>query len=331
VPTVIKAIVAGADDGLAQINTSVFRHNESAVTIGTGGTGNNNNGFFLFKSINVPKNATIISAKIRYRSSAALSGVTCSTRIYFDAADNPSTISSVSDYTGRTKTSQYVDWTIPAWSADTWYDSPNISSIVQEIVNRTGWASGNNMLVLHTNNGASTSAYRQVDAYDITYTVAAELVIEYSEGGTNVTVTASTAEASAEALASIPHADVLVVGGVGEASAEALAANPTTALIVLGAVAEAVAEALPASPRADVLVQASVAESTAEALPATALYNIHVTVLAATAEASAEALPAEPLAQRNITVEAAIGTATAEALAAVVRAGKKLYWVIKYQ
>jgi hypothetical protein len=327
-PVVTYQVSVGGDDGYIYSSGSF---DNSTVAIYAGAASNPRSLFARFTGVEVPNGATIVSAKLQYKANASRSTETCATQIFFNDTDDAVSPANYAEYTGKALTSP-VDWVMPAFVSGAWCDSPDLKNLVQAVVNRAGWLPGNAMMVLHKDNGSGYNAYRPICAYETTGNLdGPKLVIEYTMGGTDVTVTAAVGEASAEALASIPHADVLVVGGVGEASAEALAANPTTALIVLGAVAEAVAEALPAAPHADVLVQAEVAESAAEALPATALYNIHVTVLAATAEASAEALPAEPLAQRNITVEAAIGTATAEALAAIVRAGKKLYWVIKYQ
>jgi hypothetical protein len=327
--TVTYQVAASGDDGHTRNAFAFFSLSNNGILGSSAGAPTKT--WLRFVNVSVPNGATINAAHIEYKAYSSKSADSCITRMYFNAGDDAAAPTTYDEYTGKALTAAYTNWTIGAWDENSWYSSPDIKDIVQEIVDRSGWTAGNAMMLLHVDNGSTSDVNRAFYTYDATPTYAPKLVIEYTEGGTSVTVTAVVGEASAEALASIPHADVLVVGGIGEASAEALAANPTTALIVLGAVASAVSEALPATPHADVLVQASVAESTAEALPATALYNIHVTVLAATAEASAEALPAEPLAQRNITVEAAIGTATAEALAAIVRAGKKLYWVIKYQ
>jgi hypothetical protein len=329
--TVTYQVSTSNDDGSAS-STSTFSRTATSPYIGYSGYAYHL--YSRFQYVAVPAGATIVSAKIQYRAAASATGNAPNTLIYFSDADSAVAPTTRAEFDAISLTSASVSWSMPNFTSGSWYDSPDIKSVVQEVVDRAGWESGNDMMLVHRDNGSTDGYIRRVWAYDGSGNVSgARLVIEYDEptGGTPVTIAAATAEASAESLAATPRADVLVIAGLGEASAEALAANPTTALIVLGAVAEAVAEALPAFTSADVLVQASVAESAAEALSATAAYNVHVTVQAATAEASAESLPAEPIAQRNITVTAEIGTATAEALAAVARAGKKLYYIIKYQ
>ena len=63
--------------------------------------------------------------------------------------DDPPTFYDVPDnISSRTLSGNYVEWDpIPVWdtSGDT-YRTPDISSLVQQIVGRTGWFSGNAMV-----------------------------------------------------------------------------------------------------------------------------------------------------------------------------------------
>ena len=61
---------------------------------------------------------------------------------------------------GRALTTAYVDWTVPVWAGyqdDAGTITPDISSVLQEVVNQPGWASGNALALLfefsplHTN------------------------------------------------------------------------------------------------------------------------------------------------------------------------------------
>ncbi len=50
---------------------------------------------------------------------------------------------------------------IPAWTQDTEYQSPDISAIVQEIVNQAGWVSGNHLVLFWDDHEGRSTATRQ--------------------------------------------------------------------------------------------------------------------------------------------------------------------------
>jgi hypothetical protein len=64
-------------------------------------------------------------------------------------------------------------------TADTWY-TWDVTTIVQEIVNRGGWASGNDLALIAIGNGSADSANKQYYSYD-TPASAAKLDITYGE------------------------------------------------------------------------------------------------------------------------------------------------------
>jgi hypothetical protein len=58
----------------------------------------------------------------------------------FTAADN--------NISSRPRTTASVNWTVPAWtggSATADSTSPNLNAVVQEIVDQSGWSSGNSI------------------------------------------------------------------------------------------------------------------------------------------------------------------------------------------
>jgi len=63
----------------------------------------------------------------------------------------------------RTKTSASVDWTPDPWtSVGATHDSPDLTTIAQEIINRSGWSSGNDMVFIVTGTGTNK---RTADSY----------------------------------------------------------------------------------------------------------------------------------------------------------------------
>ena len=96
------------------------------------------------------------------------------------AADNPATFTTTaSNISSRAQTTASVAWSPAAWSTlNQHQQTPNISSIVQEIVNRGGWSSGNAMVFMVQGSGR-----RVAKSYDLTPADPdgpALLVIEYT-------------------------------------------------------------------------------------------------------------------------------------------------------
>ena len=130
-----------------------------------------------FQNIAIPPNAYITSAYIEFEVDETGSDATSLT-ISGQAADNPGTFAA-DDFTisNRSKTTASVVWSPDAWNtADAKHQTPDISSVVQEIVDRGGWASGNAMAFLIEGSGTRTA-----ESYDGEAAAAPLLVVEYTE------------------------------------------------------------------------------------------------------------------------------------------------------
>jgi CSLREA domain-containing protein len=133
-----------------------------------------------FRNITIPQGATITDAYIVFRAITpdAPNTNNGATSLTFrgQAADNPGTFTSTSyDITGRATTSAAVAWSPSAWTAGTNYNSPVLTSIVQEIIDRSGWASGNSLVMIVTGTGSRTT-----DSYNGSSATAPQLVISYT-------------------------------------------------------------------------------------------------------------------------------------------------------
>jgi len=136
-----------------------------------------------FQGITINQGAAISSAYLNVNSSLAYSGA-LSLLIEGEDVDDASTFSTVGDYNGRTRTSANVTWTITSdWVVDTWYESPNISSIIQEIVDRESWTSGNDIVIFVEDDGSSVEK-RQIYHYEYGASVAPKLTITYESDET---------------------------------------------------------------------------------------------------------------------------------------------------
>lgn len=143
-----------------------------------------------FTSVTIPQGATISAATLTFKARITETAGTVNLRIEGQAADDAATFSTLSDFTGRSRTAANASWSPGAWTANTLYTTADFTSVVQEIVNRAGWASGNNLALFIKNNGSTTGT----DAYRIAYSFnnaaadAPQLDITYSVGGPTITV-----------------------------------------------------------------------------------------------------------------------------------------------
>ena len=136
-----------------------------------------------FAGVNVPAGAVITNAYIRFRATAADSpntnDNTADLTIRGQAADNPTTfLATANDISGRPTTGAAVAWNPSAWATGTNYDTPDLTSVVQEIVNRNGWAANQSLVLIITGSGS-----RSADSYDGSTSTAPLLHIEWRLGG----------------------------------------------------------------------------------------------------------------------------------------------------
>lgn len=103
-----------------------------------------------FPNINIPQGAIITNAYIKFRANATKSGA-LTERIYAEDIDIPAsftgTAPSTPQISQRTRTAVSVDWPISdTWTSGQYYNTVNIASVAQVIVNRPGWVANNAML-----------------------------------------------------------------------------------------------------------------------------------------------------------------------------------------
>lgn len=139
-------------------------------------------------SINIPQGVPILSAHLKLYASY-LGGSIPETFIEGEDTDDAATFSTVSDYDNRTRTSASVTWTPPNWTLNTWHTSPDIKTIIQEIINREGWHSGNALVLFwrDVNGWIGTKRYLGAHNYDTNPDLAAKLEVTWT-GAYKVTV-----------------------------------------------------------------------------------------------------------------------------------------------
>jgi hypothetical protein len=132
-----------------------------------------------FNNISVPPGATITNAYVEFITSAADLSLVANSTIQGHATDN-APLFGTARYSVSTlpRTSALVGWSnIPLWNTvGTSHLTPNLKPIVQEIVNRAGWRSGNSMALLVNGLAGRRVAY----AYDASAARAPRLHIDWT-------------------------------------------------------------------------------------------------------------------------------------------------------
>ncbi len=114
-----------------------------------------------FNALNIPPGASIQNAYLQFQADETGSDPT-SLAIYAEAIDNAqSFISTAGNISGRSTTTAFVPWSPAPWNtkgqAGPDQQTPNIAAVIQEIVNRPGWSSGNSLAIIVTGTGARTA------------------------------------------------------------------------------------------------------------------------------------------------------------------------------
>lgn len=118
-------------------------------------------------SATIPPGSTIDAAFARFTSKSTRSGASPQHTIFGEDADDAAIFTSgANNITNRTRTTASVTWTPGAWAAGNQYDTPSLVSIVQEIVNRGGWSSGNALALIIQCNTVAGTEKREADSFD---------------------------------------------------------------------------------------------------------------------------------------------------------------------
>jgi hypothetical protein len=133
-----------------------------------------------FGGIDVPQGATILNAYVQFQvderstdvALLAISGQVVDDAGAFTAAPG--------DITSRTRTGASVTWSPPAWNvvgaSGVDQRTPDIATVIQEIVSQPGWSAGNALVVIVTGSGK-----RVAESYNGLPSGAPLLHVEYSQ------------------------------------------------------------------------------------------------------------------------------------------------------
>ncbi|WP_137166392.1 PilC/PilY family type IV pilus protein [Salinimonas lutimaris] len=146
----------------SQANNREERHDGNNSTGGVLNFNNNNNKLIglRFENVNIPKDAVIESAYLRLAASSN-NNYSASMRIRGIAKNNIGELDDLGQYglNSINKTSSSKQWNVPSFYQNYWHSSPDVSAVIQEIVNRGGWEAGNSLGLVFDNFNGNRAAY----------------------------------------------------------------------------------------------------------------------------------------------------------------------------
>lgn len=156
-----------------------------------------------FANMGIPAGATILNARIQLVARASNSG---DSSLMFTAEDSSSAMTFTNaryDIANRVKTTAMVTWDdVPNWQQGNAYWTPNLASVVQELVDRDDWTMDSSFVFLSEGTGQ-----RQAFAYDSAPEAAPLLYVEYRMGGDDVN---AAAVGTSQAASSVVSPSILV-------------------------------------------------------------------------------------------------------------------------
>jgi len=133
----------------------------------------------IFRNLNIPQGANILSAKIQFAVDETSSGSTNVT-IQGELNSSANNFSSANfNVSSRPKTSQSVQWQILAWNTagqrSSSQQTPDLKLVIQQIVSRNSFNSNSNVGIIITGTGKRTA-----ESYDGSSSLAPELTVTYN-------------------------------------------------------------------------------------------------------------------------------------------------------
>ena len=145
-------------------------------------TGNQKIGL-RFTDINIPAGSEIVSASIQFTVDETSSSTT-NLNIRGELSSNPVPFSGSNKVSDRFLSSTYVTWSVPAWNvageSGAKQQTPDLKSILQEVMTQPLWKSGNAMAFIINGRGK-----RVAEAYEGNASQAARLNIVYTNNSSN--------------------------------------------------------------------------------------------------------------------------------------------------
>lgn len=187
-PTLDLQVGAGADDALHKGKTHVFTPGSQTFKCGNNAIEGNNSTLFdsvaRFTNVTIPRGATITVSYMTIIARRVFSGTVVRTNIVAEDADDAAAIADETDWHNRVLTTAVGAWDdIASWDTEgESKQSADFKNVIQEVIERPGWISGNAIQLFWLNDGSDFGAgiVRSARSYNHAATDAPKLHVEYT-------------------------------------------------------------------------------------------------------------------------------------------------------
>jgi len=133
----------------------------------------------IFRNVNIPQGTEIISARLKiYSHDNRLDDIIYG-KVEAEAADDAESLGGSRNIGSLPMTGASVNWDhYEPWVENTWYESPDIAGVIQEVIDRAGWSANNSLTILYGTRN-NEGGYRSFSSYDRGVDLAPKLEITY--------------------------------------------------------------------------------------------------------------------------------------------------------
>lgn len=174
--TQLVQVLGSNDDAEESASNGAMSLTSSDIELGNDpGTNGNQTEGLRFNNLAIRQGANITQAYLTFTVDE-IDTVSTIVDIHAQDVDNAAVFTgSTNNITNRALTTAKVTWDIPAWNAiDQQQSSPDLSALVQEVVDRPGWTANNSMVFIIFGSGSRTA-----ESYDGSPAEAARLFVVY--------------------------------------------------------------------------------------------------------------------------------------------------------
>jgi len=146
----VYTVAGGTDDCYRRLTNSIWSLTSEYMAAGYNGATNKQWGSGMrFTGIAIPNGATILSAFLTLRANASNGSVVARSRISAEQVDDAPTFADDSGAfdTRWANRGAQVDWDMEAFVDGEDYDSVDFKAVIQAIVDRVGWATGQDIVI----------------------------------------------------------------------------------------------------------------------------------------------------------------------------------------
>jgi hypothetical protein len=172
-----QRIAAGGDDGYVYNGRTIIDPSGNDIVIGPIGGLGQGEAWMRFTNPGIRPGATIITAHIEIAKNASSQSGALTMDIAGDDSDNATVPTTGAQYNAKTRTTASVTWNVPDMVANTAYQTPELKTILQEIIDRPGYDLDNAIQFLFDYNSGANR--RNIVSFNANPNLAPLLYVEY--------------------------------------------------------------------------------------------------------------------------------------------------------